>query len=56
VVAGLFVVLAHAVLDAVQGGEKDSRSIKRRTEDVDKLLGLCCVLRYVEPCALFLPD
>jgi len=39
VVAGLFVVLAHAVLDAVQGGEKDSRSIKRRTEDVDKLLG-----------------
>ena len=38
-IAGLFVVLAHAVLDAVRGGEKDSRSIKQRTEAVDRMLG-----------------
>ncbi len=37
--AGLFVILAHAVLGAVQGGGKDSRTIKRRTEAMDKLLG-----------------
>jgi hypothetical protein len=37
--AGLFIVLAHAVLDAVRGGGEDSRSIKQRTEAVDRMLG-----------------
>ncbi len=36
--AGLFVILAHAVLGAIHGGGKDSRTIKNRTEAVDQLL------------------
>lgn len=37
--AGLFIILAHAVLGAVRGGEKDSRSMKQRARAVDTILG-----------------
>ncbi len=37
--AGLAVISGNAVLDAVEGGEKESQIIKHRTSDMDKFLG-----------------
>jgi len=37
-VAALFVILANAVVDAVKGGGKESRSIKARAEALEEML------------------